>query len=112
MLESVLFMQNSSGSNSYELTEGTPGSREFTLRVPENTNVVYVSPQLRDDIFSTAVITARFTDVNTGEEVALEPVSYTHLDVYKRQRPRRPRRARRKSWQTARRRRWPRAPIP
>lgn len=78
MLESVLFMQNSSGSNRYELTEGTPGSREFTLRVPENTNVVYVRPQLRDDIFSTAVITARFTDVNTGEEAALElPVDET-----------------------------------
>lgn len=78
MLESILFMQNSSGSNRYELTEGTPGSREFTLRIPENTNVVYVRPQLRDDIFNTAVITARFIDVNSGEEVSLDlPVDET-----------------------------------
>ena len=71
MLESVLFMQNSSGSNRYELTEGTPGSREYTLRIPENTNVVYVRPQLRDDISETASITAKFADVNTGGEVSV-----------------------------------------
>lgn len=68
MLESVIFMQNSSGSNRYELTEGTPGSREYTLRIPENTNVVYIRPQLRDDLSEAAEITARFTDAGTGEE--------------------------------------------
>ena len=30
LLESIVFMQNSSGSNRYELTEGLPGSNEFT----------------------------------------------------------------------------------
>lgn len=64
-------MQNSSGSNRYELTENTLGVREYTLRVPESTNVVYVRPQLRDDV-QDAVITAYFTDVNSGEEKAVE----------------------------------------
>mgnify|MGYP000164051687 CR=1 FL=1 len=32
MLESMVFMQNSSGSNRYELTEATEGVREYTLR--------------------------------------------------------------------------------
>ena len=78
MLESVLFMQNSSGSNRYELTEGTPGSKEYTLRVPETTNVVYVRPQLRDDLTESAVISASFTDAYTGEEVTLTlPVDET-----------------------------------
>ena len=71
MLESILFMQNSSGSNRYELTEGLPGSWEYTLRIPESTNALYVRPQLRDDVFYTAVITARFTDVSSQEEVAV-----------------------------------------
>ena len=70
MLESLFCTQNSSGSMRYELTEGEPGSNEYTLRIPENTNVLYVRPQLRDD--ADAVITARFTDVNTGEERAVE----------------------------------------
>lgn len=71
MLESLLFMQNSSGSNRYELTEAEEGIREYTLRVPESTNVVYVRPQLRDDV-QDAIITAKFTDVNSGEEVSVE----------------------------------------
>lgn len=70
MLESLFCTQNSSGSMRYELTEGEPGSNEYTLRIPENTNVLYVRPQLRDDV--DAVITAHFTDVNTGEEKAVE----------------------------------------
>ena len=70
MLESIIFMQNSSGSNRYELTEGVPGSNEYTLRIPESTNVLYARPQLRDDVMGT--ITARFTDVNTGEEVDVD----------------------------------------
>lgn len=70
MLESMVFMQNSSGSNRYELTEATEGVREYTLRVPESTNVVFVRPQLRDDA-QNAQITARFTDVTSGQEVAV-----------------------------------------
>ena len=58
MLESMVFMQNSSGSNRYELTEATEGVREYTLRVPESTNVVFVRPQLADDA-QNAQITAR-----------------------------------------------------
>lgn len=71
MLESMVFMQNSSGSNRYELTEATEGVREYTLRVPESTNVVFVRPQLRDDA-QNAQITARFTDVTSGQEVAVD----------------------------------------
>lgn len=71
MLESMTFMQNSSGSNRYELTEPEEGVREYTLRVPESTNAVYVRPQLRDDV-QDATITAKFTDVNSGEEISLE----------------------------------------
>lgn len=70
LLESIIFMQNSSGSNRYELTEGVPGSNEYTLRIPENTNVLYARPQLRDDVMGT--ITARFMDLNTGQETAVE----------------------------------------
>lgn len=70
MLESMVFMQNSSGSNRYELTEATEGVREYTLRVPESTNVVYVRPQLRDDA-QNAKITATFTDVTSGQKVSV-----------------------------------------
>ena len=70
LLESIIFMQNSSGSNRYELTEGVPGSNEYTLRISENTNVLYARPQLRDDVMGT--ITARFMDLNTGQETAVE----------------------------------------
>lgn len=71
MLESMIFMQNSSGSNRYELTEAEEGVREYTLRVPESTNVVYVRPQLRDDV-QDAQITAKFTDITSGEEVSVD----------------------------------------
>lgn len=71
MLESMVFMQNSSGSNRYELTEATEGVREYTLRVPESTNVVFIRPQLRDDV-QNAQITARFMDVTSGQEVAVD----------------------------------------
>lgn len=69
MLESILFMQTSSGSNRYELTE--LGNHEYRLLIPESTSVVYVRPQLRDDIFETASITAKFTDAYTEKEVVL-----------------------------------------
>ena len=72
MLESLLFMQNSSGSNLYELTEEGVGSREYTLRIPETTNVAYVRPQLRDDIYESATITAKFQDAVSGEEKEVE----------------------------------------
>lgn len=71
MLETLLFMQNSSGSNRYELTEVSGSVREYTLRVPESTNVVFVRPQLRDDIDESAEIKATFTDAYTGSEVSL-----------------------------------------
>lgn len=74
MLESMVFMQNSSGSNRYELTEATEGVREYTLRVPESTNVVFIRPQLRDDV-QNAQITARFMDVTSGQEVAVDLLS-------------------------------------
>ena len=78
MLESLLFMQNSSGSNLYELTEEGVGSREYTLRIPETTNVAYVRPQLRDDIYESATITAKFQDAVSGEEKEIElPVDET-----------------------------------
>lgn len=70
LLESIVFMQNSSGSNRYALTEGLPGSNEFTLRIPESTNVLYARPQLRDDV--EGAITATFTDVNTGQEITVD----------------------------------------
>ncbi|QNM09465.1 cadherin-like beta sandwich domain-containing protein [Wansuia hejianensis] len=78
MLESALFMQNSSGSNRYELRESAIGEQEYILRIPENTNVVYVRPQLRDDVTEEAKITAYFTDVYSGEEVSVDlPVDET-----------------------------------
>lgn len=71
MLESMLFMQNSSGSNRYELTEVAGTVREYTLRVPESTNVIFIRPQLRDDIDESAEIRATFTDAYTNEDVSV-----------------------------------------
>ena len=68
MLESIVFMQNSSGSNRYELSEEDGTGQEYTLRIPESTNVVFVRPQLREDIEESATITAKFTDAYTKEE--------------------------------------------
>ena len=74
MLESLLFMQNSSGSRRYELTELEAGSREYTLRIPESALAVFVRPTLRDDLPETTSIVASFEDAMTGNPVEI-PVS-------------------------------------
>ena len=74
MLESLLFMQNSSGSRRYELTELEAGSREYTLRIPESALAVFVRPALRDDLPETTSIVASFEDAMTGNPVEI-PVS-------------------------------------
>lgn len=67
MLESLLFMQNSSGSRRYELTELEAGSREYTLRIPESALAVFVRPTLRDDLPETTSIVASFEDAHDRE---------------------------------------------
>ena len=67
MLESIQFMGNSSGSIKYELKETGEGEFDYTLRIPETRNAVFVRPQLEDDVDGSAEIIAEFTDVDGVE---------------------------------------------
>lgn len=73
MLKSLVFSQSSGGSTIFGMTEIDPDTKECTVKIPDNTNMVYVKPTLDGSVTGAASITAKFTNASTGadEEVDL-----------------------------------------